>query len=242
MGDFFKNRKLWVVVSLWGIAALGLLSLAVWKPPSFLKVQEIVLETPVKHISEKDLMRLAEVKKGQNLLLLSLRKVRANLLRYPWIREVELSKKMPGRLILRVEEQVPVVLVEMPSKPPVYYLMNHDGRAFKKAEAKDLKDLPLLTGFSEESLGRQTKSLLELLDQFDQSADLGAVGVSELHWNSARGLSLFTKDPGIRVDMGPAGWTDRLKTLEKAWGTIRHAAKKPKVIDLSLEDKIVVKE
>src|SRR5262249_39118527 len=108
-------------------------------PPSFLRVKEVVVMSPLKHLSEFDLIRLAEVRKGDNILTLRLKDVRERILRYPWVKDVRLAKRFPARLFIWVEEEVPAALIELAgdTAAPDLFLANPDGRIFKKLDASD---------------------------------------------------------------------------------------------------------
>src|SRR5436190_1767406 len=95
-----KLRKFFIgFLSVAALAGLVVGVMALYRrPPSFLTVKEVAVATPLKHLSEHDLIRLSEIKKGDNMLRLNLSQIRSNLLRYPWIKEVRISKRVPGRI------------------------------------------------------------------------------------------------------------------------------------------------
>lgn len=230
--------KKWILVmgGLLGSVALGV-SLTFF-PPSFLRVKEVVLLNQPKHVSEFDLIRLSGIKKEISLLTLRLSRVRKQILRFPWIREVELSKRFPGRLLIEVQEQISVALLELES----LYLVNAEGVVFKKLEAGDPKDLPILTGLKTEDLRTQLVPLIALLQHFDQSESIRTLGISEIHRSAQGEISIFTKEPCIRVELGDAEWMDRLDRLALAWKVIQATAAHIKVVDLSFEKRIIVKQ
>lgn len=252
------------ILRIFGVAAsiacvAGLVVLILVRPPSFLRITEVVVISPLKHISGFDLIRLSGVKKGDNIVALSLAKVRQNLLRYPWIREVRLSRRIPARLLIWVEEQEPVALLEYPESASntastastALYLVNYEGIAFKKAEPGDPKDLPILTGLAQEEIASRLPSLVAILKSIEDSELVGSLGVSEIRWSGTGGASLFTKDPCIRLELGSAYegtadpvavWETRLKGFSEAWKMIRSTAKRPKVVDLSMDRRIIVKQ
>lgn len=218
------------------------------KPPPFLRVQEVMVSKPTSHLSEMDIVKLAGVKKGSPLLTLSLEKVRERILRYPWVHEVSLSKSIPGRLVIDVQEQAPVALLEMVSdseNETGLYLVNKEGKIFKKLEAGDSKDFPLLTGLDKEEIRNQLKSYVRVLSWFDRE-EFKDLGVSELSWHEGE-LTLFTKDPCVQISFGKDGtgeltvWESRMQRLIDAWPQIYLASKSPRAIDLTLERRLVVK-
>ncbi|MBI3540815.1 MAG: FtsQ-type POTRA domain-containing protein [Deltaproteobacteria bacterium] len=224
------------------LAISGIALLLVLFPPPFLKVQEIQILTPLHHLSEMDLIRLSGVQKGQNILTLRLSKIRGQILRYPWIKEVRLSKKIPGRVMIAVEEQVPFALLELES----LYLINAEGVVFKKLEPGDPRDLPIITGLSQGEIRSSIQLLLHLIQDFEKSPQLDSVAISEIHLNDAKELSLFTKDPVIHIELGKndseQNWKQKLSQLGSAWKTIRSTTKKMKFVDLNLKKRIVVQQ
>lgn len=237
------------------VSAIGTMTagavLLVRDPPSFLRIRDVVVMTPLKHLSEFDLIRLSGVKKGDNILRLSLAEVRENLMRYPWIKEVRLSKKVPARLFLWVEEQEPVALLELPDATSAssWYFVNRQGRVFKKVEKGDAKDLPIFTGLAPEEIRTHVPRMLALIASVEDSELVSSLGISEVHWSVREGLSLFTKEPCIKLELGgldgkmsPEVWTERLRRFSEAWGMIRSTAVNPKVVDLSIERRVIVKQ
>lgn len=236
-------RKLIVALT----AVAGLVTLCLFFPPSFLKVQEVVVLTPPRHLTEFDLIRLSQVKRGDNLAALRLKKVRENILRFPWVREVRLSKRFPGRLLIGVEEQKPAALVELEAA----YFVNSDGEIFKKMDPRDPndpKDLPVISGLTQDDLetkrsaGGGLPQFISLIRFFETSEILSEIGVSEVRWSRDKGVSVFTKEPAIRLELGEDRWEERAARFGEAWRTIRLTAQRPKIIDLNFEKRIVVKQ
>jgi cell division protein FtsQ len=232
-----------VKLSILAVAAAGCV-FVLRNPPSFLRVKEIVVMSPLRHLNEFDLIRLSEVKKGDNILTLRLGEVRERVLRYPWVKDVRLSKRFPARLFLWVDEEEPAALLEMESSH--LYLVNREGKVFKKLDADDPKDFPILTGLAEEEVPERLPRLMALVKSLETSDLFNAIGVSEARWDSKTGLSLFTKEPCIQLTLGPEEgaltWEQRIHRFVQAWGTIQGEGKNPTVVDLSLDRRIVVKQ
>lgn len=222
--------KRWWVVG--GVILLSLLAFLFSLSPFRLK--EVVVVTPSTHLSEVELVRLTGVKRGDSLPLLSLRRVRENLLQFPWIEEVALAKAYPGRLIVSVQEQEPVALIKLDG----LYLVNRHGLLFKKVTANDPRNLPVITGLSPPAKHRLLP-LLALITRFQGEASLQKLGLSEIHWEE-KGVSLFTLKPVIRVLLGKDQWDRRLEKLVQILPEVGEG-KAPLSIDLTYEKRIFVK-
>lgn len=216
---------------------MGSATLVYFFPPSFLRVQEIVILNPVKNFSQNDLVKLMGVKKGDSLLRLRLAQTRANLLRYPWIREARLSKRFPGRLIVDVVEEKAVALLELEG----FYLVNEKGRIFKPVDEKDIQDFPIITGLSRENL-KPLKEMSSLLLLLSGTEALREMKISEIRWRKNEGALLFTEDPVVRIDLGMSPWEEKISRLALSWETILVTVKKPRWVDLNLKRRIIVKK
>lgn len=200
------------------------------------RLREIVVLTPLKHLSEIDLVRMSGVKKGQNLFWLSLEKVSLQIQPHPWIESVAVAKSYPGRLVVEVTEQQPVALVKWDQ----LYLVNHHGKVFKKMGAKDPKNFPIITG-----LGRKEESKVrdsvKLLHHFQGSETLRRSGLSEIHWEPKQGVSIFTVRPVVRAVLGKEKWEERLDRLSQILPEMKPQGRQSLSIDLTYEKRIFVK-
>lgn len=237
-----KKTK-FILVGLGLFSAVGLASLFLY-PPGFLRVKEVAVITPLKHLSELELIRLSGVKKGDNLARLRLAKVRHDLFRSPWIRDVQLSKRIPGRLLIWVYEQEPAAILDLRSgEKEGLYFVNGEGKVFKKVEETDSDlALPKITGLSEEEISLHLRPILSLVRSFDRFESLRPLGIFEIHRGRDGALSLTTSNPDVRMELGKKDWEEGLLRLSRSWETIRTTTKDPKMVDLSYRRRIVVKQ
>ena len=213
-------------------------------PPSFVKVREVEVmnDPPLSHLTEVELIRFSGVQKGDNLITLRLGRVRSSILRFPWIREVWLSRRFPGRLLIAVEEENPSALLEQKGKGKTeFFLVNREGDIFKKKEVADPDDLPLITGLDREDLSSRLKPFVSLIAAFGGMPRLHEAGISELHWDGKKGLSLSTGKPRVQIEMGKGLWEEKLGRLAEGWEMIHATSQKPVLVDLNFDKRIVVK-
>jgi cell division protein FtsQ len=93
---------------------------------------------------ESELLKLAGLAFGQNLLALDARAIERAVAAHPWISRVEVTRRLPATVEIRCEEHQPVAIVSMGD----LYLLDDDGAPFKRVQPEDALDLPLLTGIS----------------------------------------------------------------------------------------------
>jgi cell division septal protein FtsQ len=77
-------------------------------------LREVVI-TGNHHAAAADLVGVAGLQRGQSLLTLSLRRIRANIMRHPWVKDVSLDRRWPHRLVIGVEERAETAWMTDPS-------------------------------------------------------------------------------------------------------------------------------
>jgi cell division protein FtsQ len=194
-----------------------------------------------KELTEKDILSLAAIKPSQGLLSVNLDAVTRRVASNPWIRDVYIGRELPNRLVIEIHERTAIALVKRNSG---FYLLDPNGLPFKKLQAGDETDLPVLSGcYTEEKADMQllTKSL-ELLRFISTLKDFPAINrVSEIHGHEVFGLSLFT-DTGLCLQLGFDNYENKLKRLAPIMADLDRRNLKPGflLIDLSDPTKITV--
>lgn len=185
-----------------------------------LKVREVVVRG-CRELTEKEVIALAEVPSQPNILtvntILLARRLEAN----PWVRKAYVGRELPDRLVIIVKERTAVALLQ---DEGALYLLDEEGDPFKKLEAGDEANLPVLTGFTK---GKKVnaplvKKAISLIKHVSESQDLPAVGAaSEVHADETFGLSLFT-DRGLCLQMGFEGYENKLRKLAPVLADLEH--------------------
>jgi cell division protein FtsQ len=196
-----------------------------------------------KELTEKEILTLASVRSTANLLTINedaiARRIRAN----PWVRSVFVGREFPGRLVIAVRERKPVALLD---KGEGLLLVDDEGTPFKKLEAGEESDLPVLTGciragILDEALMKKSLALLNDLAGIKNIPDIGKV--SEIHGNETFGLSLFA-DSGLCLQLGFDGYENKLRRLNSVMADLDRKNLKTGflLIDLSNPEKINVQK
>ncbi|MBW6484538.1 MAG: FtsQ-type POTRA domain-containing protein [Syntrophobacterales bacterium] len=178
---------------------------------SFFSVQETLVKG-CSELTEKDVLSLAKVSSGANLLTINKEAIIRRISGNSWVKDVFVGREFPNRLVIWVQERNAVALIE---KESMLYLIDSKGEIFKKLESDEKADLPVLTGFfSENILNRELVSKsLALLNHLKEAKEIPDIGmVSEVHGNETFGFSLFT-NKGLCLQLGFEGYEAKLKRL-----------------------------
>jgi cell division protein FtsQ len=167
-------------------------------------------------LEPQTVIQQAEIPSGVNILSLDLNAVSRRLLNHPWIAAALISREIPDRVRIEIEERQPVALV----KGRQFYLMDAQGICFAIAVPSEHTGLPIITGLDSETIGpghslpRKFTVLIQDLYRESQLKLPWRV-ISEIRWNNHTGLSIFTVRGGIQVNLGSGNYGPRIARLEK---------------------------
>lgn len=167
-------------------------------------------------VTEQQVARLGGPVLGANLIALDVSGFERALAAHPWVKSVNVSRRLPGTVSVQVVEHVPVALLALSD----LYLVDADGEPFKRAQPAEAMDLPLLTGVDRDALvaGRDEaraviRRALATLEAYGRSPASKGHPVSELNLSGA-GLSLVTTT-GQEIVLGEAEVEPALARLQR---------------------------
>ena len=196
------------------------------------------------HLDPQAVIKQAGIPSGVNILSLDLDGVRQRLTQHPWIAAATISREIPDRIRIEIEERKPVALV----KGRQFYLADHQGDCFARAAPSEHTSLPIITGLDTGTLDSDCnlpREFTVLLENFYRETQLKLPWrlISEIRWNRNTGLSFFTARGGLQVDLGSEDYGIKIAKLEKV---LRYLEKKGlqaqlKGIDLSHGNRVFVR-
>lgn len=165
------------------------------------------------------ILKTAEIEKGDNLVSLNLKTIRERLLANPWIEDADVSRIFPKTIDIRIREQKAMAVLDF-GKP---FLINTSGVIFKEAQASEAKGLPLMTGieYSDWKTPETPEtpvfvSVLEVLN-LGKSTDgiLPNTLIKTIHVDREIGLTLETAGPVGTVKLGYGKYRQKYSRLGK---------------------------
>jgi cell division protein FtsQ len=187
-----------------------------------------------KRSTEAELVKLGGLTPGQNLIELDPGVVERALAQHPWVRQVEVRRHFPHGVFVRVWEHEPAAMVSLGE----LYVVDLEGEPFKKLQAQDGVDVPLITGVDREAfMSRRDetraamRSALEMASAYEESALSHGAPLSEVRL-AAGGVTLVTGPQGQEVRMGAGATAEKLARLAKVRGELARRGVKAQVIHL----------
>jgi len=198
-----------------------------------------------KRLTRADILGIAGVEPGRDLLRMNLKQMGEQLTQNPWVESVHIRRYFPDGLSISITEREPLAIVNMGY---IYYL-DKNGTVFKVLNQGDRLDYPVVTGFSEEEMASDPagmrdalKATCELLGVVREKGAFILADVSEIHYDKGYGFTLFTASGALPVKVGSGDFAAKIGRLARIYREL--AAQQPTLhyIDLDYSDKIIVKK
>jgi cell division protein FtsQ len=187
-------------------------------------------------MGEAELIRRSGLVLGDNLFRADLPRAARAIESHPWISAALIERRLPGTLLIRVEEHRPAALVQAGG----IYVLDDEGRLFKKADPEDGLDVPILTGLSRDAwqsrrpeLQLRLLSALHLLDAW-RAAHLSTSALSEVRLDEDSGFTLFAHDSGAlqEIRLGARDLPLKLRRLAQVRAALARRGERAARIDL----------
>jgi len=200
--------------------------------------------SPMKRLSRDEVIALAGVRPGDDMLGLRLSRIGEQVGKNPWIEKIRVHRYFPHTLAIDITEREPVAVVNL----GCLYYVDRKGDVFKPLTDGDRLDFPVLTGFSEDDLGKDPKGFregiaasLQLLGLLKEKAPFPLADISEIHYGKGYGFTLFTVRGGVPVRLGNGNLEEKLTRLARIYRDLLVQLPQLQYIDLDYTDKIIVK-
>lgn len=226
------------------VAAVLLVGWRVVGATTFFKVKNIDVSA-AKRLSREDILAIAGVEPGRDLLRVNLKNMGEQLAKNPWVETVRIHRYFPDRLAIAVTERDPLAVVNM----GYLYYLDKKGTVFKVLNQGDQLDYPVVTGFSEEDMANDPagtraalKSTCELLNILREKGAFILADISEIHYDKGFGFTLFTAAGALPVKVGSSDFSAKVERFARIYRDLMAQKSQLHYIDLDYSDKIIVKK
>jgi len=197
------------------------------------------------HVTAEEIQELAGVELGDRLLTVDPDGVAAKLTTHPWIATARVRRELPSVLSIDVTERRAVASALMGA----LYLLDENGRPFKRADFDEADGLPVITGVTREQYAAVRgaseavfREALALLASYGEVA--GRPKLSEVHVDPRAGFSLVLLDGAGEIRLGRGRADEKLARFDQlvaAAGPRGPAALATVYLDGAQADRVTVK-
>ena len=192
-------------------------------------------------LTRDEVIALSGLHEGQNILSFKSGDTAEKIKKNPWVEEASVTRRIPDSIEVEVRERQPLAIIKTDS----LYVMDRNGVVFKKLSSSDGLDLPVVTGFTNWGIAQDdsgsTAGALELIRVLDGRQGFGIQNVSEIHYDTDYGFSLYTAEDGVRLDMGFDRFEDKLAVFEKILATNDGTLRGITAMDLNNDKEVIVR-
>ena len=187
---------------------------------------------------------VAGVVLGTNVFRVDTAAAAERLQRLSEVRHAEVTRALPARVVISIEERRPFTLVHAGR----LHWIDEEGVAFGAERRAVSTDSPVITGLTPEEVAAmrlapspKARIAIELIRAV-RGAHPALLGeISEIDVGGTEGPVLYTLD-GVEVRLGTDEWDARLARLEGVLGQIAATGQPVRSIDLRFRDQVVLKD
>jgi cell division protein FtsQ len=229
-----------VLLSILGVLSIGLVLgyHYLTNHPYFL-VKTVTL-SGLHRVTRAEVLAAAELDRPVNILTIHLDRIAGRLRRLPWVKDVTVTRRFPDAVVIDVVERRPSILISLDH---LYYL-DETGRPFKKVDADEQPELPIITGFTWDDFQEKRKEYTKK-DLAEVFALLNALvgrndrfrleNISEVNFDPARGLSLFTREDNVQLKIGFGRYRAKMKRLGRVLAHLKITGQSDGLVYFNLE-------
>lgn len=220
------GRGAWLVGKVVGkvVAVLAVLAGAGWggrwtvrhvvDSPRF-QVKQIDIAA-TQHVRREELLALSGVSLGDRLLSVDTDAVAARVATHPWVAAAQVKRHLPSVLHIEIVERRAAAAASLSG----LYLVDENGRPFKRARMDEAEGLPVLTGIGREQYAKLPdasaavfREALALLD--DYRVRPGRPGLSEVSIDPRFGFTLILLEGGAEIRLGRGEYSKKLARFDQ---------------------------
>jgi cell division septal protein FtsQ len=246
----------WSVLILFSLVAMAfgthlawqtLLQKALFENPRY-ALKEIEVETEGT-LSRRQVLQAAQASIGQNMLRMNLKLVQRNVERLPSVAEAEVERQLPGKLVIRVKERVPLARVwgraDAQGNRTLYYV-DREGVVMVPRSTENSGIMPALLGVKADDLEPGQK-----LDQIETLAAINLLKcIPQTKLNAwfdvklvdvAQPMMLRVETPqGQLVQFRTDHIPEQLQRLTEIYEFARRNQREIRTVDLTVERNVPV--
>ncbi|MBI9074261.1 MAG: FtsQ-type POTRA domain-containing protein [Desulfatibacillum sp.] len=170
-------------------------------------------------LAAHEILQQAKLELGANILSVSLKTVQDSLVAHPWIAKARVRRNLPNSMTISVTEREAIAVLDLGER----FLMDTRGEIFKRCDASDPKDLPVVTGLkfsdisvSGEKMSRAYKSVLEFLQvRKEYEWALPCSAIAGIQVDRDMGLTLVSSEPAFAVRFGYDDYAEKFMRLNQ---------------------------
>jgi hypothetical protein len=234
-----------------GLAGVGVLAVVVpgvvagVRGHPYFAVREILVRGATR-VTAGEIRARAGIAPGMSIWTVDEERSEAALRAHSWLRAAQVRREPPGRVVIRVREERPAVIVALRGEEPALFYVSARGRLLAPVAESDPHDFPFVTGLTRAALSAgEAAARQALTDALTlvrvAGATPGLEAVSEVHLDRTRGPSLLLVRPAVPIEVGRDGYATKLARLPRVLARWRGREAEMAGVSLAFEGDVIVR-
>jgi cell division septal protein FtsQ len=236
-------RLIKILIFYLAIAFLGWNFFAFIFSSNFCNIEDVIIKGN-DCLSEDEILSRSKVKLGENIFKLDLKKSKDSLMQEHWIKEVEIKRVIPNKIIISIKERKPAAIVHIGEE---YFSSTKEGLVLSIIDRPEEKfSLPLVLGLEIDEI-----KIGEMIDKPEFRTALESTNSVEVilpkkfcrvEILSPDDFMICNKDNTLKVRVnGPEGIINKENLLREALEKIEREKLLVEYIDIRFKDSLVIK-
>ena len=170
-------------------------------------------------LTETEILKQAQLARGINIFSANLFLARKRLLAHSWIATAEVSRELPNRIRISIEEHRPVAVIDLGRR----FIMNTHGEIFKEKAESDHDPLPVIQGLHYSDIyipgSRQIPTFKAVMKVLELGSNPQSIlpnrVVKEIHVDKEIGLTIYVVDGGAAIRLGYGNYPNKYRRLKQ---------------------------
>jgi cell division protein FtsQ len=202
---------------------------------------------------QEELARESTLAVGQNIFSSDLDAAHAAIAKDPWIHDVEVTRRLPGTILVSVTEREAAALVSVSGADGSsdLFIASREGEMFKRVEVGDPSDLIVITGITTDAVAQDregvTRSILRALDlasDYSHTKLAAKSPLEEIHLAGDGTLSIVIGKNALTLTLGAPPFRKKLDQASRVLAEIDRRGGKADAVLLDNDtrpDRVVVR-
>ena len=210
---------------------------------NFCNIEEVIIKGN-DYLSEDEIFYKSNIKLGENIFKLDLKKTVDSLIQEPWIKEVEIKRVIPNKIIISLKERKEVAIVRIGEE---YFSSTKEGIVLSKIDRSEERfGLPLVLGLEIDKI-----KIGEIIDKSEFRTALESINSLEVilpkkfcqvQILSPDDFMICNKDDTLKVRVNrPEVIINKENLLREALDKIEREKLLVEYIDIRFKDSLVIK-
>jgi len=196
-----------------------------------------------KRLSRETILQTADINENQSIISMNLKLIRKRLLHSDWIDDCSVKREFPDKIEINIKEHTPAAKIKLNKT----YLLNKEGRIFKKEVKNDLnRDIPEIQGLNIFDVNNQSHDLNTAMNLIKTEEDIYNTGLftgsSKIVMDKDIGVKIFNTTLCKKMILGFNDFEGKFKNLRLI--NIYFKNKFPDIkidqLDLSRKNRVVI--